>query len=96
MATSAAGSALATVTDIKDGLSQLRTAIDLCKKANDKYAFRRLLGILGGFPTKLAELSKDLDPNASSDLKTIQDVRAIGEVLGPLEKEIADVLKNAG
>jgi len=41
-------------------------------------------------------LSKDLDPNAASDLKTIQDVRAIGEVLGPLEKEIADVLKNAG
>jgi tetratricopeptide (TPR) repeat protein len=86
--------ALATVQDIKDSLGPLRTATDVCKKAKDKYAFRRFLGILGGFPNKLLELTKDLDPNAAGDLKILQDVKSIGEVAAPLEKDLADFLKS--
>ena len=85
--------ALATVQDIKDSLGQLRTATDVCKKAKDKYAFRRFLGILGGFPNKLLELTKDLDPNAAGALKILQDVKSIGEVAAPLEKDLADFLR---
>lgn len=85
--------ALATITDLRDSLPQLRNAVDACKKAGDKYAFRRFLSILGGFPTKLAELIKDLDAGAAGDLKLLEDVKSIREVVGKLEQEIVEYLK---
>lgn len=85
--------ALATVPDLKESLPQLRAAVDACKAARDKYAFRRLLGVLGGFPAKLTELIKDLDPNNAADLKAVQDAMAVREVIGKLEPEVAEFLK---
>ncbi|MFO0803817.1 MAG: hypothetical protein U0791_11950 [Gemmataceae bacterium] len=85
--------ALASVSDIKDSLPRLRTAIDTCKKAGDKHAFRRLLSILGGFPVKLTDLVKDLDPNADSARKTIEDVKIIRDLAAKTETEVIEFLK---
>ena len=84
---------LATAADIKDSLPHLRTAVDTCKKAGDKYSFRRFLGVLGGFPAKLKGLIKDLDPNAAADLKALQDAKAALDVVGKLDPEIAEFLR---
>ena len=80
--------ALATIPDLRDSLPQLRTAIDTCKKAGDRHAFRRFLGILGGFPAKLSELIKDIDDRKSAD-----DAKATREVVGKLEQEVVEFLK---
>ena len=85
--------AVATIADLKDSLPQLRTAIDACKKAGDKHAFRRLLGVLGGFPAKLTDLVKDLDPNADADRKMILEVKMIRDVVAKLEQEVVESLK---
>ncbi len=85
--------ALATITDLRDSLPQLRNAVDACKKAGDRYAFLRFLSILGGFPAKLAELIKDLDAGAAGDLKLLEDAKSIREVVGKLEQEIVEYLK---
>ncbi|MDB5310946.1 MAG: hypothetical protein JWO38_5148 [Gemmataceae bacterium] len=85
--------ALATIQDLKDSLPQLRTAVDACKKAGDKYAFRRFLGALGGFPLKLTDLIKDLDANAAADRKALEDAKAAREVVGKLEEEVVEFLK---
>jgi len=85
--------ALATVGDLKDSLARLRTAIDACKKAGDKHAFRRYLGILGGFPAKLTDLVKDLDPNADSVRKTLEDAKIVRELVAKIEQEVVEFLK---
>jgi hypothetical protein len=85
--------AVSTIQDLKDSLPRLRTAIDACKKAGDKHAFRRLLGILGGFPAKLTDLVKDLDPNAESVRKTLDDAKIVRDLVAKLEQEVVDVLK---
>ena len=85
--------ALATITDLRDSLPQFRNAVDTCKKAGDKYAFRRLLSVLGGFPAKLTELIKDLDAGAAGDLKLLEDAKSIREVVGKLEQEVVEYLK---
>jgi tetratricopeptide (TPR) repeat protein len=88
-----AWAALATVQDLKDSLPLLRVAVDTCKKAGDKYAFRRLLGAFGGLPARLTDLIKDLDPNAAGDLKSLQDAKTVREVVGKLEQEVTEFLK---
>jgi tetratricopeptide (TPR) repeat protein len=85
--------ALATITDLRDSLPRLRSAVDACKKAGDKYAFRRFLSVLGGLPAKLGELIKDLDASAAGDLKLLNDVKSIREVVGKLEQEVVVYLK---
>ncbi len=85
--------ALATAQDLKDSLPTLRTAVDACKKAGDRFAFRKLLTVLGGFPAKLNELTKDLDPNADADRKVLEDVRAVRDFVTKLETELTDYLK---
>lgn len=86
--------AVATLADLKDSLPQLRGAVEACKAAGDKYAFRRLLGVLGGLPVKVSDLSKDLDPTASAaDKQAVQDAMAALEVARKLEVEVAEFLK---
>lgn len=85
--------AVATISDIKDSLPRLRAAIDACKKAGDKLAFRRFLGILGGFPTKLNDLVKDLDPNADSVRKTLEDAKIVRDLVAKTETEVIAFLK---
>lgn len=85
--------AVATIGDLKESLPQLRTAIDACKKAGDRHAFRRVLGILGGFPTKLTDLIKDLDPNADADRKALTDAKGVRDVVAKIEQEVVEFLK---
>jgi len=85
--------ALATIADLKDSLPQLRTAVDTCKKAGDRHAFRRLLGVLGGTPAKVSDLTKDLDPNADADRKALTDARTILDVVGKMDQELVEYLK---
>jgi tetratricopeptide (TPR) repeat protein len=85
--------AVATIADLKESLPQLRSAVDTCKKAGDRHAFRRLLGILGGFPAKLTDLIKDLDPNSDADRKTLGDAKVIRDVVGKVEQDVVEYLK---
>ena len=85
--------AVATIGDLKESLPQLRAALDACKKAGDRHAFRRLLGILGAFPAKLTDLIKDLDPNADADRKTLGDAKVVRDVVAKLEQEVVEFLK---
>jgi tetratricopeptide (TPR) repeat protein len=85
--------ALTTAQDLKDSLARLRTDVETCKKRGDKYAFRKLLTVLGGFEAKLTELTRDLDPNADADRKTIEDVKVVREVVAKIEAEIVEYLK---
>jgi len=85
--------ALAAISDIKDSLPRLRTAIDACKKAGDKHGFRSFRSILAGFPTKLNEMVKDLDPNADSVRKTIEDAKIVRDLVAKTETEVIEFLK---
>jgi tetratricopeptide (TPR) repeat protein len=85
--------ALATIPDIRDSLAKLRDAIDACKKAGDKHALRRLIGILGGFPAKLTDLIKDLDPNADADRKTLGDAKNVRDQVAKIEQDVIEYLK---
>lgn len=84
---------LATVQDVKDSLPALRNNIDACKKAGDKYAFRKLLTVIGTFNSKLNDLTANLDPNSEGDRKTLDDARTVREVVGKVEQELIDWLK---
>ena len=85
--------ALATPQDLKESLAALRTAVNTCKEAKDKYAFRKLGSILSAFPVKLTDLIKDLDPNADADRKALDDVKAVRDVVSKLEAEIIEFQK---
>lgn len=78
---------LATVGDLKDGLAQLRQAVELCKQAGDKYAFRQLRDQLGGFPAKLDGLTTDADAAAE------QAAKAVREGVAQVEQEVDAYLK---
>jgi hypothetical protein len=84
---------LATIPDMKDSIGRLRDAIDACKKANDRHAFRRLLGIIGGFPARLNDLIKDLDPNTDADRKTLGDAKIVRDQVAKIEQDIIEYLK---
>jgi tetratricopeptide (TPR) repeat protein len=85
--------ALGSVADLKESLPQLRAAVETCKKANDRHAFRRLLGVLGGFPSKLTDLIKDLDGGSDTDRKTLADAKTVRDVVANLEKDVSEFLK---
>ena len=85
--------AVATIPDLQESMPKLRAAIDVCKKAGDKHGFRRLLGILGGFPTKLGDLIKDLDPNADAVRKTLEDAKIVRDLVAKVEQEVVEYLK---
>ena len=85
--------AVATIADLKESLPQLRAALEACKKAGDRHAFRRLLGILGGFPAKLTDLIKDLDPNADADRKALGYAKEVRDVVAKHEQGVVEFLK---
>src|SRR5207253_681903 len=78
--------ALGTVQDFQDNLPALRTNVEVCKKAGDKYAFRKLQSLFSTFAVKLDELTKTLDPNSEADRKTLDQSKTIQEVIGKLEQ----------
>jgi tetratricopeptide (TPR) repeat protein len=85
--------AVATIGDLKESLPQLRTAVDVCKKAGDRHAFRRFVGILGGFPAKLTDLIKDLDPNSDADRKALGDAKIVRDIVSKIEQEAVEYLR---
>ncbi len=85
--------AVATINDLNDSLAPLRQAVAVCTKAGDRHAFRRLLVILGGFPTKLTDLIKDLDPNADADRKALGSAKVIRDVVSKVEQDVIEFLK---
>jgi tetratricopeptide (TPR) repeat protein len=85
--------ALGTIADLKDSLPLLRAAVETCKKAGDKHAFRRLMGVFGGFPSKLADLIKDLDGGSDGDRKTLSDAKTVRDVVANVEKDVVEFLK---
>jgi hypothetical protein len=85
--------ALGTIPDYKDSLGTLRNAVDACKKAGDKHAFRKLQTHFNNFAGKLNDLIAPLDGNSDSDRKTLEDAKQVREVVGKLEQEVADFLK---
>ena len=85
--------ALATAQDLKESLPQLQRAVDVCKKANDKHAFRKFINVLGGLPTKLSEQVASLDPNSDGDRKALDDVKVVREQIAKLENELTEYLK---
>ena len=58
-----------------------------------RHAFKRLLGVLGGIPAKVSDLTKDLDPNADADRKALTDARTILDVVGKMDQELVEYLK---
>lgn len=85
--------ALGTVQDYKESLGTLRNAVETCKKAGDKYAFRKLMGVFSDFAVKLNDLVAPLDGNSDSDRKALEDAKSVREQVGKLEQEVADFLK---
>ena len=85
--------ALATVEELNDSLPWLRTAIDVCKKAADKYAIRHLRATLRRFPSELSELIKDMSTASDAGTKTFEQVQEINQFVVPLENEIAEFLR---
>jgi tetratricopeptide (TPR) repeat protein len=85
--------ALGTIQDFKESLGTLRNAVEACKKAGDKYAFRKLLAVFNNFAVKLNDLIAPLDGNSDSDRKALEDAKAIRDQVGKLEHEVAEFLK---
>lgn len=82
--------ALGTIQDYKESLGALRNAVDACKKAGDKYAFRKLSSHFNNFAGKLNDLIAPLDGNSDSDRKALEDAKAVREFVGKLEQEVAE------
>lgn len=85
--------ALATVPDLHASLAQLRANVEICKKAGDKHAFRRLLGILGAFPARLDGIVRDIDGSTDMDRKTLNDAKIVLEFVAKIEQEVVAYLK---
>jgi tetratricopeptide (TPR) repeat protein len=85
--------ALGTVQDFKESLGALRTAVDTCKKAGDKYAFRKLLAEFNAAVVKVNGLTEALDPNSETDRQARMDAQTVREVVGKLEQELAEFVK---
>ncbi|MBX9579763.1 MAG: hypothetical protein K2X87_05590, partial [Gemmataceae bacterium] len=82
---------LATVADLRDGLPQLRQAVDALKKAGDKYAFRQVRDILAAFPAKLDELTKE--PDAAADRAAADAAKVVRAEVEKVEREVDEFLK---
>lgn len=85
--------ALATIPDVKESLPALRTNLDACKKANDRFAVRKLLTTFSGFAVRLNDLVAPLDPNTDTDRKALQDAEEIRKVMAAMEQELQEWLK---
>jgi tetratricopeptide (TPR) repeat protein len=85
--------ALATIQDFSESLGTLRNAVEACKKAGDKYAFRKVLTHFNNFAVKLTDLIAPLDGNSDSDRKALKDAEKIRQEVGKLEQEVAEFVK---
>ncbi|MBX9624722.1 MAG: hypothetical protein K2X82_13025 [Gemmataceae bacterium] len=84
---------LANLGDLNESLPQLQAAVEVCKKNGDKYAFRQFRDVLGAFPGKLADLTRDLDPNADADRAARATAKKVADEVGKYEPEVAEFLK---
>ena len=87
--------ALATVQDLKDSLPQMRSAIDVCKKADDRHAVRKFLTVVSDFAVKLNDLVAPLDANSGSDRDALNYAKEVRDVVGKAETELVEFLKKA-
>lgn len=85
--------AVATISDLKESLPRLRDAVNACKAAGDKHAFRRMLGIFGGFPAKLNDLIKEIEPNTDADRRMLNDARIVLSEVAKFEQEVSEFLR---
>lgn len=76
-----------TLADLQDSLPELKAAVEVCITAKDKYALRRLQGDLANFPTRLDDLTRDLDPTA--DKPAVDAGKRIQAEVGRIEQEVA-------
>jgi hypothetical protein len=89
--------ALSTIPEFKDSLPQFTSAVDECRKNNDRYALLKLLNIFSESAIrKLNDLIAPLDANNEADKKLLNDAKVAGEALATKESEIRDFVKNGG
>lgn len=76
-----------TLADLRDSLPELKANVEVCAAAKDKYALRRLQGDLAAFPTRLDDLTRDLDPTA--DAAAVTAGKQIQAEVSRIEQEVA-------
>ncbi len=80
--------AIGTIQDFNDALPQIRSAVDVCKKHNDKLTLRKLLTLFTPATVKLNDLVTPLDPASEADRKLFKVAETIGKTMAAMEREI--------
>jgi tetratricopeptide (TPR) repeat protein len=85
--------AIGTIQDFNDALPQIRAAVDVCKKHNDKLTLRKLLTLFTPATVKLNDLVTPLDPASEADRKLFKVAETVGKTMAAMELEIRKLVE---